>query len=99
MNRLLPDMSRSHASSDGDFAPVDAAAAEAPPNPLLLVLSLLRGRYWLAIVLALAGAALGGWLGYRSQKPIYESAGLIRIKPNLPHILYQSDQNGMLPMF
>lgn len=51
------------------------------PNPLLVAHSLLRGRYVLAIFLALVGGAAGGVAGYYAKKPTYESAGAIRIKP------------------
>jgi Mrp family chromosome partitioning ATPase/uncharacterized protein involved in exopolysaccharide biosynthesis len=102
MNRLLSETSRSHhAAADPD--PVDGAHVAhndgAAPNPVIFVLSLLRGRYVLAIVLAVLGAGVGGAMGYLSQRPIYESTGLIRIRPNLSRILYQTDQNGIMPMF
>jgi hypothetical protein len=60
---------------------VDGAGA---PNPLLLVHSLLRGRYILAAVLSLLGAAGGGVAGYYATQPTYQSVGMIRIKPTVP---------------
>ena len=56
----------------------------AAPNPLLVAHSLLRGRYLVAIVLALLGGAAGGAAGYFAKKPTYQSTGVIRIKPILP---------------
>ncbi len=74
-------------------------AAEKPANPLLVIHSLLRGRYWLAICLAILGAAIGAPIGYLTQKPTYQSVGVIRVHPILPAILYQTEQNGVMPMF
>lgn len=70
-----------------------------PENPLKKVHSLLRGRYWLAILLAVVGAGAGAAAGYKAQPPLYTSTGLIRVQPYLPHILYQTEQNGVMPMF
>lgn len=39
----------------------------------------LRGRYLLLIFLALAGAAVGGYVSYSRQKPLYRSEGMLRI--------------------
>jgi Mrp family chromosome partitioning ATPase len=71
----------------------------APVNPLAQAHALLRGRYWLAILLAIIGLGAGAVGGWYVQKPTYESNGLIRIKPSLPRVLYESDQNSVMPMF
>ena len=60
------------------------AGPGAPQAPLKKVHRLLRGRYVLAAVLALVGAAAGGAAGYFSQKPGYGSTGTISISGVLP---------------
>src|SRR4051794_28217459 len=84
-----------------ELEPFDAqpAGETAPPNPLTQLHALLRGRYWLAIILAVIGLIAGAVGGFYAQRPSYQSTGLIRIKPNLPRILYQNEQNGVMPMF
>lgn len=102
MSRLPRDMSLS-SIPERDLEPVDAggpdAAAAAPTDPLARIHSLLRGRYWLAALLATVGLAAGGFGGYRLQTPQYESTGLVQIKPIIPAILYQTDLNGDMPRF
>src|SRR3954453_885226 len=61
--------------------------------------SLVRGRYSLAISLALLGAVIGASVGYFVVKPQYKSVGVICLRPILPKILYQTEQNGVMPMF
>ena len=73
--------------------------AKAPPNPLLMLHRLLKGRYPYAIALALIGGIAGGATGYNLVKPIYQSTGLIRYKPSLPRILYDSEKSSVMPMF
>ncbi|HYO07778.1 MAG TPA: hypothetical protein VER17_02295 [Tepidisphaeraceae bacterium] len=83
-------------------AETEVIDAERPPeqaNPFLQVHRLLRGRYWLAALLCVLGGGLGGYAGYRVREPLYQSTGVIRIKPSLPRVLYQIDQNGVMPMF
>jgi Mrp family chromosome partitioning ATPase/uncharacterized protein involved in exopolysaccharide biosynthesis len=84
------------AGSEPEEMGTDAAATV---NPLAQVHSLLRGRYWIAAILFVVCGTVGGYVGYKVQEPVYTSTGLIRVKPNLPPILYQSDQNGLMPMF
>ncbi|MCY2954891.1 MAG: hypothetical protein NTU53_23415 [Planctomycetota bacterium] len=69
------------------------------PNPLLILHALLRGKYKWAVPLALVGAILGSSIAYLVSGPKYRSAGLIQIKPTLPRILYNSEQNNVMPMF
>ena len=78
---------------------VETSAESPAVNPLLQIHRLLRGRYWLAALLMVVGASAGGYVGYRITEPTYESTGLIRIKPSLPRILFQNDQNGVMPLF
>jgi Mrp family chromosome partitioning ATPase/uncharacterized protein involved in exopolysaccharide biosynthesis len=68
-------------------------------NPLQVLHQLLRGRYILAIVLSVVLGGVLGYLGYRSQKPIYRSTGMIRIKPFTTRILYDTERSNMMPMF
>src|SRR5688500_1562122 len=84
---------------DGSEPDAQSPADVPPTNPLVQIHRLLRGRYWLAITLAVVGGCVGTYFGYRLAVPEYQSAGLIRIKPSLPRILYPNDENGMLPMF
>jgi Mrp family chromosome partitioning ATPase/uncharacterized protein involved in exopolysaccharide biosynthesis len=74
-------------------------APAAQTNPLLVVHSLLRGRYILAICLAVIGGAIGAPVGYHLLQPQYRSVGMIRIQPILPKTLYETEQNSLMPMF
>jgi polysaccharide biosynthesis transport protein len=85
---------RSILDESGDFA--DEAA---PVNPLARLQLLLYGRYTLAIILGLIlgiGCAVAAFMSVPTK---YEIVGYIRVKPYLAKILYQSDENGMLPSF
>src|SRR4051794_28122550 len=55
-----------------------------PPTPLKKVHRLLRGRYFIAVILALIGAVAGGAAGFLSQKPGYSSTGTIAISGVIP---------------
>lgn len=68
-------------------------------NPLLLVHRLLRGRYLLAIGLALVLGVVGAGAGYFAMKPMFRSEGLIRVQPTLPTVLYQTEESEVPPMF
>ncbi len=70
-----------------------------PENPLLFVHRRMRGRYRYAIPLALVLAVLGGVAGYFVTKPMFESRGLIAIAPTGQKVLFDTEQNQMLPMF
>jgi Mrp family chromosome partitioning ATPase/uncharacterized protein involved in exopolysaccharide biosynthesis len=61
-----------------------APAGPPPATPLRKMHRLLRGRYLLAIFLALCGAAAGGFAGYMSQRPMYSSTGIIAISGLIP---------------
>jgi Mrp family chromosome partitioning ATPase len=98
-------------SGNYELAPVETApnlspiadpgldAASKGQNPLLLIHSLLRGRYKWAIPLALVLGIIGGLVGYRVRPARYRSVGLIRIKAIVPKVLYSSEQNSVMPMF
>lgn len=68
-------------------------------GPYRVVHRALRGRYILVLMLGLLGAAVGGWAGWRSQKPLYRSEGVIRIAYATPPALKETDVNGPLAMF
>ncbi len=68
-------------------------------NVVMIIHRLLRGRYILTIVLALVFGIAGGSLGYMSRQPQFESEGLIRIKPTLPKVLFESEQSVAPKMF
>jgi len=77
----------------------DSGQDQANANALLMLHRLLRGRYVLAISLALVFGVVGGGLGYMSKKPQYESTGQIRIQPSLPKVLFQTEQSTATQMF
>ena len=60
---------------------------------------LMRGRYWIAILLSLILAAGGAYLGFRSGGKTYQSTGMLRVQAILPKILYPVEEHGMLPAF
>lgn len=47
---------------------------------------LLRGRYVLAAILCLLGAAAGGYAGFKSPSPKYTSTGMVELKLIVPSI-------------
>jgi Mrp family chromosome partitioning ATPase/uncharacterized protein involved in exopolysaccharide biosynthesis len=78
---------------------IDTADDAAAENPLAVLRELLRGRYVWACVLAVVGAATGALVAHQTVPDRFESVGLIRIRPNVPRILYQSENNAVMPMF
>jgi polysaccharide biosynthesis transport protein len=78
---------------------IQAPIAPKQANPLLMAHSLLRGRYTLAICLALLGAAVGAPLGYLQPSLEYKSVGVIRMHPIIPIEIYKTEDNGPMPMF
>ena len=68
-------------------------------NPLLIIHRTLRGRYTITIVLALIFGFAGGTAGYLSREPLYRSTGLVRIRPMLPKVLYENEQNQAPRMY
>jgi len=84
-------------STAGEYQqPVEPVA---PPNPLLVLHRLLRHRYPYAIIFAIMGAVGCGLAGYYLVKPTYRSVGMVRYKPVLPRILYESEESSVMPMF
>ena len=102
MNRL-PDKSTARRISNIQVEPADRAHEAHPEestiNLFAVLYRLLRRRAKLALTLALIGAAIGSLASLAAPRGKYRSIGLIRIRPNVPRILYQSDNNGVMPMF
>lgn len=73
----------------------------APPQQSLpkVVHRLLRGRYPIAIALALIGGIGGAVGGYFLQSPKYKCDGQVEVQPTIPKILYQTEQSSVSPMF
>ncbi len=82
-------------SGHGAAAPLP----DKPPTLLKIIHNLLRRKYKWLIPVALIVAVLGAVYGYRSKKPTYTATGIIRLRANIPRILYSTDQNGIMPMF
>ena len=80
------------AGDDGGM--IEGAAASPPVNPLLQVHALLRGRYWIAAILAVIGAVVGGAVGYRLQPLEYASSGIITMQPAGETLMYKRE-NGV----
>src|SRR5207244_458586 len=79
-----------------------AAPRQAPTAEMDLyakVLFALRGRWWLAILLAMIGGGVGAYFGYRYKPMTFRSEGLIQIAYSRPKVLHDSDQGQSLQMF
>lgn len=82
--------------------PIDVQATmvdtERPHEPLLRKLRrILHGRYMLATLLGLLGAAGGTYAGWKSQRPLYQAQGLIRVAASVP-TPKDPDARNVLPM-
>lgn len=77
----------------------DAGNEQSHSNALVMIHRLLRGKYILTLGLALVFGVIGGTAGYLSQKPQFQSNGVIRIRPSLPKVLYESEQSTATKMF
>lgn len=74
-------------------------AEQQQANPFQMLHRNLRGRYTITIVLGLLFGLSGAVLGYMSREPMYASTGIIRIQPELPKVLYESEQSQAPRMF
>lgn len=79
--------------------PAGVSNPAAPENPVLIVHRALRGRYMIASVLALVLGVAGAAVGWSITKPLYVSQGWIRALPVQQRVLYETQENQMLPMF
>lgn len=77
----------------------DMGAEQHHTNPFVVIHRHLRGKYILVIVLGLLFGVVGGSMGYMSRNPMYASTGIIRIKPELPKVLFESEQSTAPRMF
>ena len=59
----------------------------------------LRGRWKAAIVVGFVLGTVFGIAGYLFTTPKYESAGLIRIAPNISPILRNTPETGLMPLY
>jgi polysaccharide biosynthesis transport protein len=71
----------------------------APINPVALVMRALKGRAVAALVIgSLVGACLAIAV-YLVLKPAYKASGIIRVSPTTSKILYQNDDNQLVPLY
>jgi Mrp family chromosome partitioning ATPase len=77
----------------------DMGSEQHHTNPFVMIHRNLRGKYILVIVLGLLFGVVGGAMGYMSRKPMYASTGIIRIQPELPKVLFESEQSTAPRMF
>jgi polysaccharide biosynthesis transport protein len=99
MNSQIVAMPPIQGSSPASAHPAAPARPVQPENPLLLLHRFLRGRYPLAIALAVVLAIPGGIGGYMAMRPVYASTGLVRVAPTLPRLMYANEDNQVPPMF
>ena len=85
-------------TDDAALTDGEAVGEKSAPNPLLIVHSLLRGRYVITIVLATVAAAACAVIGYSWTEPTYQSVGLVAIKPTVPSVSPNSP-DAMMPAF
>jgi Mrp family chromosome partitioning ATPase/uncharacterized protein involved in exopolysaccharide biosynthesis len=91
-------------SSPAAGMPVPPPMWTSPPepedvNPLVAIHKVMKGRYILAVILALGLGAGLGYAGYKYPVPIYRSTAMVRFRSTMPRILYSNEHNQMLPMF
>lgn len=95
----MSDLNGDRRTHMDDRLDADPGQGEAPPNPLLLAHRLLRGRYLWA---GLTGAALaipGAIAGYLALPVEYASTGFVEVRPSIPRVIYETQENALLPMF
>jgi Mrp family chromosome partitioning ATPase/uncharacterized protein involved in exopolysaccharide biosynthesis len=78
---------------------LDFPAGDAQNLQLRRLHQYMRGYYWLAVLLLILGAAVGGYAGFRGGRKMYLSTGLIRVMPVVPKVMYSIEDKGTLPMF
>lgn len=101
---MTPDMKELFSKQNGEVQQiVEIAPADTPQAPgtnwPAAIHSLLRGRYRLAIGLALAGALIGSIAAYRVVPVKYRSSGMIRIHSNVAPVLSGNEHSGQVPNF
>lgn len=86
-----------HRSHDAGLAHAEHEDAEV--SPLQRLHQLLRGRYPWAIALAVVGAALGASIAWFSIEPVYESRGMVHIRPAQDRLIYENELNQPMNNF
>jgi len=76
-----------------------AVEPHAHGNVFAMLHRLLRGRYLLTITLAVICGVAGGLAGFVLQEPLFRSDSIINIQPQLPKILYETEQASAPRMF
>lgn len=77
----------------------EGAQPEEAVNPVALAHRCLRGRYPLALALALVLAVPFAILGYIAVPPKYTSTGRVNIVPERTPVMYQNEFNEMISAF
>ncbi len=78
---------------------VDPVGATPPVNPLLQLHRIIRGRYPQVIAVAVVVGAICAIAGWMAVPPLYASQGWVRVFATQPRVLYQTEENQMMPMF
>jgi polysaccharide biosynthesis transport protein len=73
--------------------PPEHGRDESPAVVFQRIHRLLRGRYWIALILAGIGAAAGAIGGFMSSEPKYQSVGSLRILSNVGFKIYGEPNN------
>lgn len=68
-------------------------------NPLLVMHRLMMGRYIITAILGLIIGGTGAYLARKFVRDKYASVGTLSVQPTLPHVLYENELNGELPMY
>ena len=70
-----------------------------PVSPVRIVVRTLRGRWAIAITLAVLLGAGAGTAGYVTKHPVYVSGGLVQLSPIKSNILYNDTDDSRLRLF
>ena len=70
-----------------------------PVSPVRIVVRTLRGRWAIAITLAILLGAGAGTAGYVTKHPVYVSGGLVQLSPIKSNILYNDTDDSRLRLF
>ena len=79
--------------------PQDAGESTTPTSAVHLLHRVLRGRYLLAAILAVALAAGGLAAGYNSTVPKYKASAFIKIDASIQGLIYEVQENQQISMF
>ncbi len=72
-----------------------------PRGLLVTIHRALRGRYWIAVPLGLVFGLIGGYFGWKSQKPLFRGDGTLMIQYQLdsPFMRDRSSASAGIPMY